>query len=107
MKEFADENVNIKVFRGGMFSSASDDDINKQTYDLLQKLSDKGILQRRGIEEVIDDEPYVTSKEYAEFLNSESQETLPKNILDKLSKKITEGKPLTSLEKEILNENCI
>ena len=104
MKEFADENVNIKVFRGGMFSSASDDDINKQTYDLLQKLSDKGILQRRGIEEVIDDEPYVTSKEYAEFLNSESQETLPKNILDKLSKKITEGKPLTSLEKEILNE---
>ena len=104
MKEFADENVNIKVFRGGMFSSASDDDINKQTYDLLQKLSDKDILQRRGIEEVIDDEPYVTSKEYAEFLNSESQETLPKNILDKLSKKITEGKPLTSLEKEILNE---
>ena len=104
MKEFADENVNIKVFRGGMFSSASDDDINKQTYDLLQKLSDKGILQRRGIEEAIDDEPYVTSKEYAEFLNSESQETLPKNILDKLSKKITEGKPLTSLEKEILNE---
>lgn len=104
MKEFADENVNIKVFRGGMFSSASDDDINKQTYDLLQKLSDKDILQRRGIEEVIDDEPYVTSKEYAEFLNSDSQETLPKNILDKLSKKITEGKPLTSLEKEILNE---
>ena len=104
MKEFADENVNIKVFRGGMFSSASDDDINKQTYDLLQKLSDKDILQRRGIEEVIDDEPYVTSKEYAEFLNSESQETLPKNILDKLSKKITEGRPLTSLEKEILNE---
>ena len=104
MKEFADENVNIKVFRGGMFSSASDDDINKQTYDLLQKLSDKGILQRRGIEEVIDDEPYVTSREYAEFLNSESQETLPKNILDKLSKKITEGRPLTSLEKEILNE---
>ena len=104
MKEFADENVNIKVFRGGMFSSASDDDISKQTYDLLQKLSDKDILQRRGIEEVIDDEPYVTSKEYAEFLNSESQETLPKNILDKLSKKITEGKPLTSLEKEILNE---
>ena len=104
MKEFADENVNIKVFRGGMFSSASDDDINKQTYDLLQKLSDKDILQRRGIEEVIDDEPYVTSKEYAEFLNSESQETLPKNILDKLSKKITEGKPLISLEKEILNE---
>ena len=104
MKEFADENVNIKVFRGGMFSSASDDDINKQTYDLLQKLSDKDILQRRGIEEVIDDEPYVTSKEYAEFLNSESQETLPKNILDRLSKKITEGKPLTSLEKEILNE---
>ena len=104
MKEFADENVNIKVFRGGLFSSASDDDTNKQTYDLLQKLSDKDILQRRGIEEVIDDEPYVTSKEYAEFLNSESQETLPKNILDKLSKKITEGKPLTSLEKEILNE---
>ena len=104
IKEFADENVNIKVFRGGMFSSASDDDINKQTYDLLQKLSDKDILQRRGIEEVIDDEPYVTSREYAEFLNSESQETLPKNILDKLSKKITEGRPLTSLEKEILNE---
>ena len=103
MKEFVNEDINIKSFKGGIFSNVTGEDINQQTYNLLQKLSDTNLIERRGVEEVLDDNQYVTSKEYSDFLKQDDQSVLPQNMLEKISNKVLQGSQLTRLE-AFLNE---
>lgn len=103
MREFASEDIKIKSFRGGLFSNISDEDVNEKTYNLLQKLSDTNAISRRGVDEVLDENQYVTSEEYSNFLKQDDQSVLPQNILNKISNKILSGEQLTRLE-AFLNE---